>query len=273
MPMPTALIAGIDISACARRPSSLRSHCTWLPRPTGTPVAITSKAPPSVSPASRAAIDCAIIRASASRVDAAERRIGGDRLRPRANDTRAAVGDAPPGRCANTWLRDLDAELRRAAGAPARRRRRARRSRARWRARGCRACRRARTSEAPARSAWPGRGRVTAARRAPVASGGGSGPTCMVFCQLVQSRFLISERDRSAERLPLADARQHLGACPTRSPCGGLGHSRPGGARGRRRSPSGSTARPAGSPSTMTTSAWPCDSPAVRKRSIAGNCT
>ena len=27
-PMPTALIAGIDISACARRPSSLRSHCT-----------------------------------------------------------------------------------------------------------------------------------------------------------------------------------------------------------------------------------------------------
>jgi len=27
-PMPTALIAGIDISACARRPSSLRSQCT-----------------------------------------------------------------------------------------------------------------------------------------------------------------------------------------------------------------------------------------------------
>ena len=27
-PMPTALIAGMDISACASRPSSLRSHCT-----------------------------------------------------------------------------------------------------------------------------------------------------------------------------------------------------------------------------------------------------
>ncbi len=27
-PMPTALMAGIDISACASRPSSLRSHCT-----------------------------------------------------------------------------------------------------------------------------------------------------------------------------------------------------------------------------------------------------
>ena len=27
-PMPTALIAGIDIKACARRPSSFRSHCT-----------------------------------------------------------------------------------------------------------------------------------------------------------------------------------------------------------------------------------------------------
>ncbi len=42
---------------------------------------------------------------------------------------------------------------------------------------------------APARSAWPGRGRVTGALRAPVASGGGSGPTCIVFCQLVQSRL------------------------------------------------------------------------------------
>ena len=41
--MPTALIAGIDISACASRPSSLRSHCTWLPRPGGTPCAMTSK--------------------------------------------------------------------------------------------------------------------------------------------------------------------------------------------------------------------------------------
>ena len=27
-PMPTALIAGIDINACASRPSSFRSHCT-----------------------------------------------------------------------------------------------------------------------------------------------------------------------------------------------------------------------------------------------------
>ena len=42
---------------------------------------------------------------------------------------------------------------------------------------------------APARSAWPGRGRVTGALRAPVASAGGSAPTYIVFCQLVQSRL------------------------------------------------------------------------------------
>ena len=28
IPMPTPLMAGIDIMACASRPSSLRSHCT-----------------------------------------------------------------------------------------------------------------------------------------------------------------------------------------------------------------------------------------------------
>ena len=47
--------------------------------------------------------------------------------------------------------------------------------------------------------------------RAPVASSGGSAPTCIVFCQLVQSRLRIEQRDRPAERLALADAREHLG--------------------------------------------------------------
>ncbi len=45
---------------------------------------------------------------------------------------------------------------------------------------------------APARSAWPGRGRVTGARFAPVASAGTSGPTCIVCCQFFQSRLRIS---------------------------------------------------------------------------------
>src|SRR6478672_11038867 len=34
---------------------------------------------------------------------------------------------------------------------------------------------------------------------------------------------------------------------------------------------SAESGRPAGTPSTMMTSAWPCDSPAVRKRSIAAS--
>ena len=44
----------------------------------------------------------------------------------------------------------------------------------------------------PARSACPGRGRVTGARLAPVAFGAGSGPVCMVRCQFTQSRFSMS---------------------------------------------------------------------------------
>ena len=43
----------------------------------------------------------------------------------------------------------------------------------------------------PARSAWPGRGLVTGARRAPPASAGGSSVTRIVYCQFAQSRFSI----------------------------------------------------------------------------------
>src|SRR5262245_31686452 len=60
-PIPTALMAWMHIKAWARRPSSLRSHWTYDPSPGGTPTAITSKAPPTVSPASRAASIAAII--------------------------------------------------------------------------------------------------------------------------------------------------------------------------------------------------------------------
>src|SRR5581483_9252844 len=49
------------ITACAKRPSSFSSHCAWLPRPTGTPCATTSKMPPTVSPALRAASTSAFI--------------------------------------------------------------------------------------------------------------------------------------------------------------------------------------------------------------------
>ena len=53
MPISTPLMAGIDITACASRPSSRRSHCACDPRPKGTPEARTSISPPSVSPRSR----------------------------------------------------------------------------------------------------------------------------------------------------------------------------------------------------------------------------
>ena len=45
---------------------------------------------------------------------------------------------------------------------------------------------------APARSACPGRGRVTSARRTPLAPSGMSGSTYIVCCQLTQSRFRIN---------------------------------------------------------------------------------
>ena len=71
-PISTPLMAWMLMSACASRPSSLRSHCTWLPRPGMTPVATTSKTPPSVSPAWAASRMASFIRASAVGVGAGE---------------------------------------------------------------------------------------------------------------------------------------------------------------------------------------------------------
>ena len=64
-PISTPFTAGIDITARASRPSSLRSHETCEPRPTGTPNATTSTTPPSVSPAALAASMRTIISCSA----------------------------------------------------------------------------------------------------------------------------------------------------------------------------------------------------------------
>ena len=64
---------------------------------------------------------------------------------------------------------------------------------------------------APARSAWPGRGRVTGALRAPVASGGGSGADVHRVLPVGPVAVAHDQRDRPAQRLALADAGQHLG--------------------------------------------------------------
>ncbi len=65
-PISTPFTAWMLMKAWARRPSSLRSQWTWLPRPTGTPWAITSITPPRESPALAAALISAMIAASAS---------------------------------------------------------------------------------------------------------------------------------------------------------------------------------------------------------------
>src|SRR3989304_658882 len=78
-------MALMDISAAARRASSLRSQCTYDPNPGGRPTAITSKTPPSVSPRSPAASIAAFISSSAS--GSTQRTAGG-----------GAPGDPPPAR-------------------------------------------------------------------------------------------------------------------------------------------------------------------------------
>ena len=75
--------------------------------------------------------------------------------------------------------------------------------------------------------------------------------------------------DRRAERAAVAHAADERDARPARSACAGPGRSRGGGGPARRRSSSTVIGSPAGRPSTITTRARPCDSPAVRKRSIA----
>ena len=146
-PIPTALIAGIDIMACARRPSSLRSHCTWLPRPIGTPDTITSNSPPSVSPAARAASIAAIIAAWTSSSTHRKGESAGNRCGLRERDAPVRrrcqrVRCAPRG-----WPRTCRTGP--AAAARTRPRRRARPSPARSRVRGCPAGRRRRTSRRP----------------------------------------------------------------------------------------------------------------------------
>ena len=66
MPISTPFTAGIDMIAAPMRPSSLRSHDTCEPSPTGSPSTTTSQTPPSVLPARLISSMCAIIRCSAS---------------------------------------------------------------------------------------------------------------------------------------------------------------------------------------------------------------
>ncbi len=160
---------------------------------------MTSKAPPIVSPASLARSMAAIIRCSTS---ASTQRSG---LSSGSAAARSNVTAVPAGRAASprtkTWLVML---------APARASNCLAMAPAATRAAVSRALARSRTSRTsvrpylatPARSACPGRGRVTGERRAPPPSTTGgslfsplsalSAPTRIVYCQFGQSRFSIS---------------------------------------------------------------------------------
>ena len=119
----------------------------------------------------------------------------------------------------------------------------------------------------PARSAWPGRGRVTGARCAPRASArrlGRRRASCAASSPSRDSRSSSRSVRRSSRR---RGRRRGSRRGRTRSPSGGRGRSRPAGGadRGDRVEVD---RKPGGMPSRMTTSARPCDSPAVRNRTI-----
>ena len=204
--MPTALIAGIDISACAEPAVELaiplhvaaepERHAAWRSLRTRRRAC---RRPPCARDRSR--------RSSAARSPRSTQRSGesSGSAAARSNVTRVS-GGRPRAADREHVAGQTDARRARGAAGRWRRRRRAPPSRARWRARGCRACRRGRTSRrrrdrhGPAAAASPAR----AARRLHRAAAPRS--TRIVCCQFAQSRFSISSAIGPPMRLAGADA-------------------------------------------------------------------
>ena len=120
----------------------------------------------------------------------------------------------------------------------------------------------------PARSAWPGRGRVTGGRSAPDASAGISGSDVHRALPVLPVLVGNEQRDRRAGRHAVADAAQRLGAIgldghPAPASVAGLAPAEFG---GHGIEIDGETGRQCLRGSA--TSALPCDSPAVRNRSM-----
>ncbi len=188
MPISTPFTAGIDMIAAPMRPSSLRSHETCEPSPTGSPSATTSQMPPRVLPARLAASMRSIMSASAfaSSVRSCE-----------ASDASLRFAGIGSGRSASTpprctrWLptETPSCSSRRRAMAPAATR--AVVSRADARSRMSRASSRS-YLRIPVRSAWPGRTRVTARRRSVPSASVSRGAGSMIACQFAQSRLRMS---------------------------------------------------------------------------------
>ena len=184
-PISTPLIAWMDISAAASRASSLRSHCTWLPRPGGTPYASTSTMPPRVSASFLAASTSATIRALAS---GSRQRNGSASIRSASSGraTRPGLTATEPSSTTCETI-SMPSAWRSSALATAPSATRAAVSRALARSRIGRAsvwpyfC-------MPARSAWPGRGRVSGALRAwPASTSGSTGSAAITVCHLGHS--------------------------------------------------------------------------------------
>ena len=265
--MPTALIAGIDISACASRPSSLRSHCTWLPRPARHAVGDDlERAADRVAGLLRASIACLHRRRDRPRPRTARRRPARARGRCSKVTASGSATRAPP--ISVTWL---------ATSMPTRREERARDG-AGGDARGRFA--RARALEDVAQivaAVLQPAGQIGMARAAAASPARAARPPALVRRLGLDAHRVLPVRPVAvANRAARSDCRaSRRGARPTgsprgpaRSPSGGRGRSRAAGARDRARGRRRRAAGPPGTPSTMTTSAWPCDSPAVRNRNI-----
>ena len=168
------------MTAWARRPSSLRSHCTWLPRPGGAFSTLTSKTPPIVSLRDFARSISSIIFCAAS---SSAQRTGEASARSMISSFDRPLTSASTCPIRTTWLstRMPKAPRRDRAIAPTATRMVV--SRALARSRMSRKSRRSYFSP-PARSAWPGRGRVTRRLTGPSASS--IAITSVQFCQ---SRF------------------------------------------------------------------------------------
>ena len=188
MPMPTPLIAWMDINAWARRPSSLRSHCTWLPSPIGRPRTITSKLPPTVSPAPFVASMTRFICCSTSALTQFNSESAG-MASTSSNVTASGLPiDADPMLTMCETMRMPSCPRNCLQMAPTA-----------TRAAVSRALARSRTLRisvwsyftTPARSTWPGRGRVTAGRSWPGVSAVGGPSTAIVRCQFSQSLLAI----------------------------------------------------------------------------------
>ena len=167
------------INACASCASRRRSHCTCDPTPTGTPNASTSNTPPSVSPLRRISSMSAIMRASAVW---SRHRNGDASMRSRSSGptaTSSAALTLPISiTCERTWMpsaarNDLQTVPIATRAAVSRALARSRIGRASSNPNFC----------IPARSAWPGRGRVRAGSSARASSS----PTAMICCHFGHS--------------------------------------------------------------------------------------